>query len=167
MIKKIITLSLAFSIFILTGCTMEEYVSLDDAKKEALKQLNGDVVDYTSNLEDDKPYYTFDIVSDGVRHEIIIDARDGSLISHSLDEDLADENEIKEDSNLDGTITDEEARKTALDRVGSGNITACNLKTTEDGEVFVVEISDNTKEYVVYIDAIRNEVLNVEEHMID
>lgn len=167
MIKKLIALTLVFSMFSLTGCTSTEYIELDDAKKEALKQLNGDVVDYTSNLEADVPYYTFDIVSDGVRHEIVIDASDGSLISHALDDNIDLENEIKENNNLDSYITEDEAKKTALDKVGAGNVNKCTLESTEDGDVYIVEIMDNTKEYVVHVHAGSNEVVNFEEHIID
>lgn len=165
--KKLIALSLVFSLFVLAGCTSDEYLSLDDAKKEALKQLNGDVVDYTSDLESDKPSYTFDIVVDGVRHEVVIDAMDGSLISHALDDNLDLENEIKEDNQMDGTVTEEEAKKTAMDRIGSGDVKEIQLESTEDGKVYVIEIFDNTKEYIVYVDAINNTVLDVEEHIID
>lgn len=169
--KKVGLLAGAFALTLcLTGCTSDKTISKEEAQKKALAEVNGDVTSYAQDLNDDTPFYAFDIVQDGKRYEVKVHAKTGDIISKELDEDYQTENEINNNANHGTTnvITEDEAKKAALDKVGGGTVVKCELEA-DDGSTrkYKVEIQYNNKEYDVEVHAVSKEILKVEEHNID
>lgn len=168
--KKVSLLATLFAITLgLTGCTSEKTLSKQEAQEKALKEVNGDVTSYGQDLKADTPYYEFDIVQDGQRYEVKVNAKNGEIISKELDEDFATENEINNNANHGTTniITEDEAKKAALDKVGGGTVAKCELDTDGSDKKYEVTIHYNNKEYEVHVDAVTKEILKVEENEID
>lgn len=169
--KKIGLIASALALVLcLSGCSNDKTISKEEAQKKALAEVNGDVTSYAQDLNDDTPFYAFDIVQDGKRYEVKVHAKTGDILSKELDEDYQTENEINNNANHEKTsvITEEEAKRAALDKVGGGNVVKCQLEE-DDGTTrkYQIEIHYNNKEYEVDVDAVSKEILKVEENNID
>ena len=168
--KKFNTLILlALLTFGLVGCKTTEAVTRDVAEKTALTEVDGKVANYEERFDDDEPHHLFDIVKDDQHYEVKIHRDTGEVISNKLVDDNEGIQRTTNDSSnaTDSFITEEEAKKIALDKVGGGSVVKTKL-TTDDGEkVYKIEIHHNNKEYDIEIDAVSKEIIEYEEDIID
>lgn len=183
--KKIcLYVMMVISIVGLSGCSSDKHISQDEAKKKALEEVNGDVTGYKSSLDEDTPYYGFEIVQEGKLYEIKVHSKTGEIISKELDEDYKGDN--KDDTDADKindnankvpapAVSEEDAKKAALDKVGGGTVIKCEVSNvdssytdgTNTNQVYTVTIQHNSKEYDVVVDANTKEIKTVEENTID
>ena len=170
--KKIIAVFIGF-IFLISGCTTsKDYISMEEAKKKALNEINGEVVGYEKDLKDDEdPKYSFAIVKDGKKYDIDIDAINGEILTLEQDHDyVAPKNNdtTNNNSNTNNTngeathvVTQQEAEAIALDIAGGGSVKKAYLdhedrhaNCTWDVEVingdfkYEVEVNADTKAIV-------------------
>lgn len=189
--KKIISYTLVAILFLgITGCA-SKHISKDSAKEKALKEYNGEIVSYDQDLDDDTPYYEFDIVQGNECYEIKVHSKTGEIISKKLNTEYSngatDNNNTTPNSNnktngntnntqtTTPTVTMEEAKTIALNKVGGGTVIKCELDYSDDYpsqgsqniQVYEVDIHYNNKEYDVVIHADTKEILKYEEDFID
>lgn len=179
--KIVLCLMMVISVFALSGCSSDKHISKDEAKEKALKEVNGDVTGYGQDLEDDTPYYEFDIVQEGKRYEVKVHSKTGEIISKELDEDYKEEDKKEDAVNDNGNkvpapaVSEEDAKKAALEKVGGGTVVKCELSDRDStydasgssSQVYKIEIQYNSKEYDVVVDADSKNILKVEENNID
>lgn len=183
--KKIcLYLMMVISIFGLSGCSSDKHISQDEAKEKALKEVNGNVTGYESKLDEDTPYYSFDIVQEGKKYEVKVHSKTGDIISKELDDDYkAEDNNANQADDINDNankvpkpaVSEDDAKKAALDKVGGGNVVKCELSDVDssytDGtnttQMYKVTIQYNSKEYDVLVDANTKDIKKVEENTID
>lgn len=145
MIKK---LSIFLFLFLVSGCSNEEMMALDDAQSKALEEINGDVRSFVENLDDETPHYIFTIHQEGQNYDVKVDASDGSIISKNLSEQ---QDEMEE----------EDAKSLALEQFE--NATISNITYQEEDKTFMATVSDGVYYYEVTIDATNKEVTKVKQ----
>ena len=131
-------------------------ISADEARRIALAQVNGQIIKFElddNDDDDDDIEYEIEIIKDGIKYEIEIDAYTGKITEFEREDDDDDSaNQPK------SRITADEARRIALSLV-NGTIT----EFEEDDDEFEIEISKDGKEYEIEIDAYTGKVLEFEE----
>lgn len=179
--KTILCMMMVIGLFGLSGCSSDKHISKDEAKEKALKEVNGDVTGYGQDLEDDTPYYEFDIVQEGKRYEVKVHSKTGDIISKELDENYKEEDKAKDDVNDNANkvpapaVSEEDARKVALEKVGGGTVIKCELSNDDTSydegsastQMYKVTIQYNSKEYDVLVNANSKEIIKMEENTID
>lgn len=134
-------------------------ISTEQAKLIALAQVNGEIIKIELDDDDDDdniPEYEIEIVKDGIKYELEIDAYTG-VITEFEREDDDDDNDDREYTNV-VRISADQAKKIALGLV-NGTIT----EFEEDDDEFEIEIIKDGKEYEIEIDAYTGKVLEFEE----
>lgn len=179
--KIILCMMMAIGLFGLSGCSSDKHISKDEAKEKALKEVNGDITGYGQDLEDDTPYYEFDIVQEGKRYEVKVHSKTGEIISKELDENYKEENKTEEEVNDNANkvpapaVSEDDAKKAALEKVGGGTVIKCELSDNDNSydegsattQMYKVTIQYNSKEYDVLVNANSKEIIKVEENVID
>ena len=125
--KKLITL--LFVTFILVGCSnaSTKTITLDEAQEIALAEVDGKVTRAVEETDDGRSYYEFDIIANDQKHELEVDASSGKITKNEIDEDYVpsttDTNNQtannQSTNNQTTIISNEEAQKIAMDRVGN------------------------------------------------
>ncbi|MBS6115168.1 PepSY domain-containing protein [Thomasclavelia spiroformis] len=169
--KKLITL--LFITFILVGCdNATKAITLDEAQKIALGEVDGKVIRAVEEIDDGRSYYDFDIIANNQKHEIEVDASSGKIIKNEIDKDYipstTDQNNQTTNNqttnNQTTTISNEEAQKIAMERVGNnGYLVKCELDIDDGRQVYEIEIRNGRIEYNIDIDAISGEIIKYEE----
>ena len=121
----------------------------------------GHVVDF----EFDDGKYEIEIKGNGYEYDIEINAYDGSLLEYEreLDDDKYDDDNNDRKISKRQIISDQEARKIALDAVGSGaRITEFELDYDDDDAEYKIEIVKDGKEYEIEINAYTGEIVEFE-----
>lgn len=190
--KLFLCMIMVMGIVGLTGCSGSKNISKDEAKEKALKEVNGEVIGYNQDLDDDDtPHYEFNIVQDGKCYEVKVHSKTGEIISKELDKDYQQQNDNSGSGNSNSsngsnsnnntnnnvatpTINADEAKQIALQRVGGGTVTKCELGDSDDtygqtngAQVYEIEIRYNSKEYDVLVNGNTKEIIKVEESFID
>lgn len=88
-------LILAFLCLGLVGCNQDDQVSRDTAQETALEEVDGEVVDYTENFDDDEPHHLFTIANGNTHYEVKVHRDTGEVISS----EVLDDNEGIDQSN--------------------------------------------------------------------
>ena len=151
--KKLITL--LFVTFILVGCSnaSTKTITLDET-------------------DDGRSYYEFDIITNDQKHELEVDASSGKITKNEIDEDYVpsttDTNNQTTNNqttnNQTTIISNEEAQKIAMDRVGNnGYLVKCELDNDDGRQVYEIEIKNGRIEYNIDIDAVSGEIIKYEE----
>jgi len=140
-------------------------ISLEEARRIALEKVSGTIIEE----ERDDDSYDFEIVLDGRKYEIEINAATGAVEKYETDQDDDDRDSgrhKKEDKNKNGKhqkssarLTIEEARRIALGRV-SGRIT----EEERDDDSYDFEIILDGKKYEMEINAFTGKI---EEYEVD
>lgn len=153
--KKYLATLLALGI-VLGGCQSntenEKAISLKDAEKIALEDVNGEIVKSQEEIDDGHKKFEINIIKDNVKYEFEID-RAGNIISK-------DSETIDTHNNNDAYISIDEANKIALESVGGGTIIKNELDDDDGRMIYEIEIMKDNMEYDVKIDAISGEVIS-------
>ena len=65
-------------------------ISFNEAKNAALNEVDGQIKNWDLDLDDDKPYFEFEIMLNGDEYEIEIDAVSGEVLDVEVDDDEKD-----------------------------------------------------------------------------
>lgn len=125
------------------------FISKEQASKIALAQVNGEIVkiELDDLRDDDTPEYEIDIIKDGVKYEIEIDAYTGRVKEFKRDDDSSSRQ-------VGTTISTDEARRIALAKV-NGEIIKFELDDDDDDDdiEYEVHIRKDGIKYEMEIDA--------------
>lgn len=164
--KKFVTL--LFVSVILAGCSNNsaQALTLDEAQKIALAEVDGKVVKAIEETDDGRNYYEFDIIANDQLHELEVDASNGKITKNEINDDyVPSTTETNNQNNTQATIiTSEEAQKIAMDRVGNnGYLVKCELDTDDGIQKYEIEIKNGRIEYEIDINASSGEIIKYEE----
>lgn len=165
--KKLITL--LFVTFILVGCSnaSTKTITLDEAQEIALAEVDGKVTRAVEETDDGRSYYEFDIITNDQKHELEVDASSGKITKNEIDEDYVPsttDTNNQTTNNQTTIISNEEAQKIAMDRVGNnGYLVKCELDNDDGRQVYKIEIKNGRIEYNIDIDAVYGEIIKYEE----
>lgn len=165
--KKFI--ALLFMSIILAGCSNNsaKALTLDEAQKIALAEVDGKVVKAIEETDDGRNYYEFDIIANDQLHELEVDASNGKIIKNEINDDYVPSPTDSNDQNTTTQttiITSEEAQKIAMDRVGNnGYLVKCELDTDDGIQKYEIEIKNGKIEYEIDINASSGEIIKYEE----
>lgn len=164
--KKIV--ALLFVSIILAGCSNNsaQALTLDEAQKIALAEVDGKVVKAIEETDDGRNYYEFDIIANDQLHELEVDASNGKITKNEINDDyVPSTTETNNQNNTQATIiTSEEAQKIAMDRVGNnGYLVKCELDTDDGIQKYEIEIKNGRIEYEIDINASSGEIIKYEE----
>ncbi len=134
----------------------------DMAEKRAQEIAPGRVVKF----EFDDGKYEIEIISNGFRYDIEINAYDGNIIEYEREDEGVDDEADDEDNNTSRgqIISADEAREIALKEV-DGNIVEFELD--DDDMIYEIKVIADGKEHDIEIDASSGEVLKHEIDDID
>lgn len=160
--------ALLFVSIILAGCSNNsaQALTLDEAQKIALAEVDGKVVKAIEETDDGRNYYEFDIIANDQLHELEVDASNGKITKNEINDDyVPSTTETNNQNNTQATIiTSEEAQKIAMDRVGNnGYLLKCELDTDDGIQKYEIEIKNGRIEYEIDINASSGEIIKYEE----
>lgn len=160
--------ALLFVSIILAGCSNNsaQALTLDEAQKIALAEVDGKVVKAIEETDDGRNYYEFDIIANDQLHELEVDASNGKITKNEINDDyVPSTTETNNQNNTQATIiTSEEAQKIAMDRVGNnGYLVKCELDTDDGIQKYEIEIKNGRIEYEIDINASSGEIIKYEE----
>ena len=157
----------------LVGCTEKvSALTLEEAQEIALAEVDGKVTRAVEETDDGRSYYEFDIIANDQKHELEVDASSGKITKNEIDEDYVpsttDTNNQtannQSTNNQTTIISNEEAQKIAMDRVGNnGYLVKCGLDSDDNRQVYEIEIKNGTIEYNIDVDAVSGEIVKYEE----
>ncbi len=154
--KRIIAVLLGV-VFIVSGCTTPQesnYISIKEARNNALNEVNGEVVKESKDLKDEEnPHYTFEIVKDAKKYDVEVDALNGEILALEIDENYIPAETNKEKS--EHKVTQAEAEKVAKDVAGGGDVVSVKLdhKDSHIDCVWDVEVVNGNDKYEVEVNA--------------
>lgn len=156
--KKIVIVLIGV-VFIISGCTSKkDVISMEKAKAYALKEVNGEVVGYDKDLEDNDPTYSFEIVKDDKKYDIEIDAINGEVLSLEQDNDYVAPKKDATNNNTNSSehaVTQQDAEAVALDIAGGGNVTKAYLDHEDNHTncTWDIEVVNGVDKYEVEVHA--------------
>ncbi|MFJ7974211.1 PepSY domain-containing protein [Peribacillus sp. NPDC096379] len=132
-------------------------ISEESARKTALQSVKGTVTKTELDNDHNRLVYEFELMTDGNNEaEVKVDATTGKVIKVEIDED------ISALQNVSPTISVEDAKKTALQKV-KGTVTKTELDGDDHRIVYEFEIiTDNSRKAEVKVDATSGQILKVE-----
>ncbi|MFQ6793383.1 PepSY domain-containing protein [Thomasclavelia sp.] len=161
--KKII--SLVLLVVVLVGCGgNNKTISMDEAKEIALKEVNGEVVRYEEDRDDGRTYYEFEIIADNKKYDLEVDGETGDIIKKEIDEDYVGNTNQNNNASTTATISQDEAKKIAEDRIGTGgNLIKCELDSDDGVLKYEIEIIKDNIKYEIDVNANTGEIVKYEE----
>ncbi len=138
-------------------------ISPEEAKKIALKQVNGTIIEEKLDDDDNRLLYEFEILtSDNRKVEVKVDAMNGEVLKLEQDDRYDDDDDDNKHQNVSTKISLDEAKKLALAEV-NGTITEAELDNDDNRLLYEIEIlTSNDREAEVKVDATNGKVLKVE-----
>ena len=172
--KKVFALMLLSVMLFGCGGNNAEAISLDEAEKIALKEVDGEVLKAGKDKDDGITYYDFTIVTDTEKYEVEVNAENGKVLKVEKDDDYvpANSNTTTDQTNQNqntnqGTtqITPEKAQEIAMNKVGTGTLIKCELDYDDDTRKYKyeIEIRDGRVEYDLEIDATSGDIIKYEQ----
>ena len=128
-------------------------ISREAAERIALERINGEIikVELDDLHDDDGPEYEIEILADGVKYEIEIDAYSGRIKEFERDDDDDDRKDHRNEAG-GSFITPEEARKIALGLV-NGEIIKVDLDDDDDDPEYEIKVRKDGLVYEIELDA--------------
>ena len=156
------------------GCSNSskvEAISLEEAEKIALKEVDGEILKAGKDKDDGITYYDFTIVTDTEKYEVEVNAENGKVLKVEKDDDYipaqSNTTDQTNQSNTQNTtqITAEKAQEIAMNKVGTGTLVKCELDYDDDTQKYKyeIEIRDGRVEYELDIDAVSGEIIKYEQ----
>ena len=157
----------------------KEIITRADAEAIALARVNGEIIklELDDKSDDDKPEYEIHIIADGVKHELEIDAFNGTITEHEMDDDDED-HDNKDDKKTDANSISESVRVDAANQqkqiigvegaknialsMAKGEIKSIELEDDDDDLEYKIEIVSEGREYEIELDAYTGKVLEFE-----
>ena len=142
-------------------------ISREEAQRIALERVDGEIIklELDDSHDDDDPEYDIEILADGVKYEMEIDAYTGEIkefeaddYDHNHDDRSASSSNQQPQKSSQGRISADQAKSIALELTGGGKITDFDL----DDDEYEIEIKIDGKEYDIEIDAYTGKVIDFE-----
>lgn len=152
---------------VLVGCSNSssgDVMTMEEAQKIALEEVDGEVIKSSKDRDDGRTYYEFEIVTDSEKYDLEIDGESGDIVKKEKDDDyVANQNTTNNQTNQT-TITEDEAKKIATDRIGgSGEFVRCELDNDDGVLKYEIEVIKDNTEYDIDVDATTGEITKYEE----
>ncbi|WP_339171796.1 PepSY domain-containing protein [Solibacillus sp. FSL R5-0691] len=151
-------------------------ISAGEAKKIALKQLDGEIISFEFDADDRTPHYEIDIVKDNEKIEVKVDADTGKAVVTERENirTITTENPVKTDgtekatdsANNSSIITEEQAIEIAQAKA-KGTVTDIELDEDDNRLIYEIEIRNGKMEYDFEIDAKTGDIIKYEEDLDD
>lgn len=151
-------------------------ISAGEAKKIALKQLDGEIISFEFDADDRTPHYEIDIVKDNEKIEVKVDADTGKAVVTERENirTIKTENPVKTDgtekatdsANNTSVITEEQAIEIAQAKA-KGTVTDIELDEDDNRLIYEIEIRNGKMEYDFEIDAKTGDIIKYEEDLDD
>lgn len=154
--KKFALLLLAVT---LIGCSQSPKLTLKEAQKIALKEVNGEVIKAKEEKDDGQTNYDFTITKDNTKYEIEVDGSSGKIIKKEQ-EQMSTQSTT---STSQTQISVDDAKNKAIERVGGGTVTKADLDSDDGVSKYEIEVVNDNKEYDIEIDANSGEIIKYEE----
>ena len=141
-----------------------DVMTMEEAQKIALEEVDGEVIKSSKDRDDGRTYYEFEIVTDSEKYDLEIDGESGDIVKKEKDDDyVANQNTTNNQTNQT-TITEDEAKKIATDRIGgSGEFVRCELDNDDGVLKYEIEVIKDNTEYDIDVDATTGEITKYEE----
>ena len=137
---------------VLVGCSNSgsgDVMTMEEAQKIALEEVDGEVIKSSTDSE---------------KYDLEIDGESGDIVKKEKDDDyVANQNTTNNQTNQT-TITEDEAKKIATDRIGgSGEFVRCELDNDDGVLKYEIEVIKDNTEYDIDVDATTGEITKYEE----
>ncbi|MER1999387.1 MAG: PepSY domain-containing protein [Lysinibacillus sp.] len=143
----------------------EAQITAAEAKKLALQEFDGKIVEFDFDHDDRIPHYEFDIKNGSEKAEVEVEADSGKVIITEVEsvEKLDDKvNNTSTDTNTpENQISKAEAIKIA-NTVATGTVVKVELDADDSRLSYDIELRDGNIEYDVEIDAHTGQVIEFE-----
>jgi uncharacterized membrane protein YkoI len=138
-------------------------VSPEEAKKIALTQVKGTVIEAKLDDDDNRLLYEIEIkTSDNQKVEVKVDATNGEVLKMEQYDRYDDNDDDNKLQNVSPKISLEEAKKIALAEI-KGTVTEAELDDDDNRLLYEIEIlTSNHREAEVKVDATTGKVLKAE-----
>ncbi|MER2046829.1 MAG: PepSY domain-containing protein [Solibacillus sp.] len=151
-------------------------ISAGEAKKIALKQLNGEIIGFEYDRDDRTPHYEIDILKDNEKIEVEVNAGTGKAVVTEREnirtvtaentEKTDDTVKGKDSSNTSAVITEKQAIEIAQAKA-KGTVTDLELDEDDNRLIYEIEIRNGKMEYDFEIDAKTGDIIKYEEDLDD
>jgi uncharacterized membrane protein YkoI len=154
-------------------------ISASEAKKIALKQFDGKIVEFDFDSDDRVAHYEIEVAKDNEKVEVTIDAQSGEAVITSRESVKSStaqtiptansSTDVKSDQNqqnVQATISQQQAISIAQTKA-AGTVTSVELEVEHDVQVYEIEIQNGKTEYDFKIDATTGAILKYEEDLED
>lgn len=154
-----------------TKATSQGYITLEQAKTAALKEVKGHVDDIDLERKQDKVYYEVEIDQDNGEVDVHVDAITGKVLA-VLNKDTKDDDDDHENLNSSAVasavkITSDQASSIATKKVRGGKVVKVELDTDDNRYIYEVELRTSNGEADVDIDAVTGKVLSIDQDFDD
>lgn len=164
--KKLVSLVLLG--VILVGCnnSSNDIMTMEEAQKIALKEVDGEVIKSSKDHDDGRTYYEFEIVTASEKYDLEIDGESGEIVKKEKDDDYVSNQSTPNSQINQVTISEEAAKKIATDRIGgTGEFIKCELDNDNGVFKYEIEVVKENKEYDIDVDATTGEITKYEEDL--
>lgn len=165
--KKLVSLVLLG--LILVGCNnsnSDDIMTMEEAQKIALKEVDGEVIKSSKDHDDGRTYYEFEIITDGGKYDLEVDGESGEIVKKEKDDDYTSSQSTTDSQSNQATITEDEAKKIATERIGgSGEFIKCELDNDDGVLKYEIEVVKENKEYDIDVDATTGKITKYEEDL--
>lgn len=143
-------------------------ISAGEAKKIALKQLDGEIIGFEYDGDDRTPHYEIDIVKDNEKIEVEVNAGTGKAVVTERENirTVKAENTVKatDTANNSAVITEKQAIEIAQAKA-KGTVTGLELDEDDNRLIYEIEIRNGKMEYDFEIDAKTGDIIKYEEDL--
>lgn len=151
--------------------TSQGYITIEQAKTAALKEVKGYVDDIDLEREHGKVYYEVEIEQDNGEVDVHIDALTGKVLS-VLNKDTKDDDDDRDDLNSSITtsevkITSDQASAIAAKNVSGGKVIKVELDEDDNRYIYEVDLRTSKGIAEVDIDAVTGKVLSIDQDFDD
>lgn len=151
-------------------------ISAGEAKKIALKQLDGEIISFEYDSDDRTPHYEIDIVKNNEKIEVEVNAGTGKAVVTEREKisTVKAVNTVKTDDTVKATdsannpaiITEKQAIEIAQAKA-KGTVTDIELDEDDNRLIYEIEIRNGKMEYDFEIDAKTGDIIKYEEDLDD
>lgn len=151
-------------------------ISAGEAKKIALKQLDGEIIGFEYDGDDRTPHYEIDIVKDNEKIEVEVNAGTGKAVVTEREtvrtatadtKEKADEAGKSTAATKNATIITEEQAIEIAQAKAKGTVTDLELDEDDNRLIYEIEIRNGKMEYNFEIDAKTGDIIKYEEDLDD
>lgn len=153
-----------------TKATSQGYITMEQAKTAALKEVKGHVDDIDLERKQDKVYYEVEIEQDNGEVDVQVDALTGKVLAVLNKDKKDDDDDDRDDLNSSPAavnITSDQASSIASKNVSGGKVVKVELDTDDNRYIYEVELRTSNGEADVDIDAVTGKVLSIDQDFDD